>query len=374
MKALLVVAILTTSTTALASAVPQSGAYLDLNGSKVYYEECGSGPTIVLLHDGLVHAVTWDGVWSALCQKYQVVRYDRRGYGRSDPPRAQFSPTDDLYQLLKHLQVSHAVIVGSSSGGALAIDFALEHPQAVDGLFLVGPVLHGMRDSAHFTERGDKNNEPMSRGDLKAVAENWSQDRFLIAGENPVARKKLYDALVASPQNLQYRNRFETPLSPPAARRLSEIKVPTLIVAGEADIADVHAYSGAINAGIRESARVVIAGAGHFIQLEKPEEIITRLNRFVPKVERAPATVSTEILKSYEGQYKLGDTILMVSVEGNHLVGRISAGEYFFFPESPSKFFARLQDASLEFEKDANGRVIQLVISQGGSTTKWTRL
>src|SRR5215471_15787586 len=160
MKALLVIAaILILTVTVVASTVRQSGAYLDLNGSKVYYEACGSGPTIVLLHDGLVHAVTWDSVWSSLCQKYHVVRYDRRGYGRSDPPKAQFSPADDLYQLLKHLNVSHAVVVGSSSGGALAIDFALEHPQVVDGLFLVGPVLHGMRDSAYFAERGDKNNE-----------------------------------------------------------------------------------------------------------------------------------------------------------------------------------------------------------------------
>jgi pimeloyl-ACP methyl ester carboxylesterase len=135
---------------------PPAGDYLELGGSKIYYEQCGSGPAIVLLHDGLVHAVTWDGVWDSLCGKYRVIRYDRRGYGRSDSPTATFSPTDDLYKLLSHLNVSHAVVVGSSSGGALAIDFALEHPRMVDGLLLLGPVLHGMRDSAYFVERGEK--------------------------------------------------------------------------------------------------------------------------------------------------------------------------------------------------------------------------
>jgi hypothetical protein len=78
-----------------------TGDYLDLDGSKIYYEQCGSGPTIVLLHDGLVHAVTWDGVWDSLCGKLHVVRYDRRGYGRSDSPKASFSPVDDLYKLVQ---------------------------------------------------------------------------------------------------------------------------------------------------------------------------------------------------------------------------------------------------------------------------------
>jgi hypothetical protein len=210
---------------------------------------------------------------------------------------------------------------------------------------------------------------------LKAAAENWSQDRFLIAGENPAVRKKLYDALVGNPQNLKYSNRFETQLSPPAASRLSEIKAPTLILAGEADIADVHAYCGAINAGIRESARVLIKGAGHFIQLEKPEEIITRLNRFVPRAERARSSVDAALLNSYAGQYRFGDTTMTVKVEGDHLLSTVNgSGEFFFYPESQSRFFARLQDADIEFERDASGKVSHLIVYQAGRATKWLRI
>jgi hypothetical protein len=104
------------------------GHYLDIDGSKVYYEECGSGSSIVLLHDGLLHSITWDGVWAPLCQKFHVVRYDRRGYGRSDPAKASYSPAEDLHVLLQHLNVGRAVVVGNSSGASLAIDFALAHP------------------------------------------------------------------------------------------------------------------------------------------------------------------------------------------------------------------------------------------------------
>jgi pimeloyl-ACP methyl ester carboxylesterase len=263
-----------------ADADKQTSGYLDVGGSKIYYEARGSEPAIILLHDGLLPSVTWDDVWQRLATKDEVIRYDRRGYGRSELPNKSYSSTEDLMKLMTHLKVQHAVLVGSSSGGALAIDFAIEHPQMVDGLFLIGPVLHGMQYTEDFRERANRNNEPMQRDDIGAVAKNWSQDRFLIAGSNEKARKKVYDTLVANSEKLKFDNRFEQQLSPPASGRLSEIKVPTLILAGEADITDVRAHCGAINAGVRNSTLVVVKEAGHLIQLEKPDEVVKRLQDF----------------------------------------------------------------------------------------------
>ena len=270
----------------------QTSGFLDVGGSRIYYEEAGerdrlsrgTGPTIILLHDGLLGAVSWDEVWSKLAAKYHVIRYDRRGYGRSEAPKTAFSPTDDVAKLLKHLNVQRAVIVGSSSGGALAIDCAIAHPELVDGLFLIGPVLHEMSYTDYFVERARRNGEPFEKGgDIKGAIKNWSDDRFLISKGHDQARKKFYDALSANPQNIKYDPQFETKLSPPASDRLGEIKAPTFILAGEADIADVHAHCGAINAGIRESKRVVVKDAGHLVQLERPEEVVRRLVEFVQR-------------------------------------------------------------------------------------------
>jgi 3-oxoadipate enol-lactonase len=266
--------------TTLCADKPSSG-YLDVSGSKLYYEECGSGPAIVLLHDGLLNSVSWDEIWQPLPASFHFIRYDRRGYGRSAPAMASFSPREDLAKLLRHLKVPHAVIVGSSSGGALAIDFAIEHPEMVDGLFLIGPVLHGMEFTDEFRERAKRNNEPMQRDDVRAMARNWAQDRFLIAGTNEPARQKIYGQLVANAEKLKkYDSTLEEKISPPASQRLSEIKAPTLILVGEADITDVHAHCGAINAGIRGSSRVVVKEAGHLIQLEKPGEVTKMLQDF----------------------------------------------------------------------------------------------
>src|ERR1700676_4947508 len=103
----------------IANATIHDGNYLDLGGVKMWYEECGdprtSGPGVVLLHDGLVHSITWDGVWASMCARYHVVRYDRRGYGRSAAAKAPFVPEDDLYKIMRQVHMDRAIIVGNFS-------------------------------------------------------------------------------------------------------------------------------------------------------------------------------------------------------------------------------------------------------------------
>src|SRR5262249_40904422 len=158
---------------------------------------------VVLLHDGLLHSVVWDRVWAPLCRAHHVVRYDRRGYGRSPAATAAFSPEEDLLRVMEGTHVSRATLVGSSSGTALALDFALAHPDRVEALALIGPVVHGMRSSDYFTERGNAASAPLAQGDVRAAAENWSKDPFQVSGAKPEARKAILDALAANPQNFR---------------------------------------------------------------------------------------------------------------------------------------------------------------------------
>jgi pimeloyl-ACP methyl ester carboxylesterase len=65
---------------------------------------------------------------------YRVIRYDRRGYGRSDPPTKACFDIEDLHALIERLQLGKAVLVGSSSGGGLVIDYTLEHPERVEAM------------------------------------------------------------------------------------------------------------------------------------------------------------------------------------------------------------------------------------------------
>jgi len=246
------------------------GNFLDVQGLKIYYEECGAGAeAVVLIHDGIADSLIWDGVWPAFCKQFHTIRYDRPGYGRSPATTVIYTETDDLFALLRHLQIQRAMLVGSSHGGGLAIDFALDHPNLVEQLVLVGAVVDGYGYSDHFVLRGMKNNQPGEKN-VSALIANWANDKYLLAADHPEAKKKLQAILTANPQDLTHDD-LPRPTRP-AVPRLPEISVPTLILVGDQDIPDVHAHAGVIENGIWNSRRVVVEDTGHLMYLEKPEE------------------------------------------------------------------------------------------------------
>lgn len=253
-------------------AVSKSGYFDAGSGVKLYYEIRGEGPAVVLIHDGLLHSDVWDAQSQAFATRYKIIRYDRRGYGRSDLSKERYSEVEDLRALLQHLNITRAALIGSSAGGNLCIEYALEYPQQLSALVLVGPVVSGMSFSDHFIRRNQNNSRPLfEKKDIGSTIENWSNDPFIIAPGHRQLRKKMREMLMKNPHNLTH-PRLEKPSDRPALGRLSEIKIPTLLIAGEADIPDVHAHIGAIQAGIAKSKRIVMPGVGHLPYFEKPED------------------------------------------------------------------------------------------------------
>jgi 3-oxoadipate enol-lactonase len=268
------------------------GEFLDVGGSKLYYQECGSSPqTVLLIHDGVVHSAVWDDVWPEFCQHFHTIRYDRRGYGQSAAATAPYYEIDDILALLRHLKVERTVLVGSSHGGQLSIDFTLAHPEMVQQLVLVGAVVGGMPYSEQFLKRGQKVWGALNPKDPAASAQTIAKDQYLIASGNDAARKRLVDLLTAAPQDATH----PEPVLPvkPALPRLDEIHVPTLILIGDADIPDVHVHAGAIEAGIENSRLVVVEGTGHLMYLEKPADFTRIVVGFIEQnVHSSPGSPS----------------------------------------------------------------------------------
>jgi 3-oxoadipate enol-lactonase len=257
-----------------------AGSFVEVEGSRLYYEECGAGTqAVVLIHDGIAHSAVWDSVWPAFCKHFHTIRYDRRGFGRSPVPVTWYSETEDLFTLLRHTKVSRAILVGSSHGGELSIDFALQYPGIVQQLVLVGAVVSGFPYSDHFLNRGMVNSQPFDKGDVAGGLSNWAKDKYLLASGHDPAQKRLHELLTSNPQDMTHAD-YVRPTRP-ALPRLREIRVPTLILVGDADIPDVHAHAGAIEAGIAGSKRVIISDAGHLMYLEKPEEFSRQVFAFI---------------------------------------------------------------------------------------------
>ena len=103
---------------------------VDVPGGSLYYEVAGEGPAMTLIHPGLWDSRTWDPQVPVLVDAaFRVIRYDVRGYGRSSRLTGEpYSHVRDLEALLDVLEVPLTILVGCSMGGAIAIDFTLEHP------------------------------------------------------------------------------------------------------------------------------------------------------------------------------------------------------------------------------------------------------
>jgi len=260
-------------------------SYINVDGGKLFYEIAGKGENIVLLHDGMVNREIWDEQFPLLAKYYRVVRYDRRGYGKSSDPQAPYSDIDDLNELFVSLNIDRAILIGMSSGGGCVIDFTLKFPGKVKSIILVGAVVGGYGYTSHMISRGGHLKSPEAMADpAKAASYFVWEDPYEIYSENIAAKNKVAEILrrnIHRPFNSQY-------YKPPdriAARFLSEIQVPTLVLVGEYDIPDVHSHAGVIHFGILGARREVILNSGHLIPVEQPDEFNRAAFRFLRRNE-----------------------------------------------------------------------------------------
>jgi 3-oxoadipate enol-lactonase len=279
-RSLLVAGLL--ATFAQSSQVPtdsiQSG-FVTVPGGRLFYEAAGHGDAVVLIHDGILHRETWNDQFPVLASEGRLIRYDRRGYGRSTVPAAAYSNIDDLQAIFDALHIDRATLIGCSAGGGVAFEFAIVHPDEVRALVLVGAVVRGLPTSAHFQSRGGRWS-PGADASPSAI-DYWAmKDPYYVSDQSPAVKMRVRDLLTSNPQDL-HTDRFVQRPSWTALSRLGEIRVPTLIVVGEHDIPDVHAHAGAIQAGIPSSMREIVPGAGHLVHMEQAARFNTLVRSFL---------------------------------------------------------------------------------------------
>src|ERR1700755_1105305 len=95
------------------------------------------------------------------------------------------------------------IIPGAPTGAGVAVDFTLVHPEVVQGLFLIGPIVDGLPTSTEFQVRAARNSAPLKEGDAKAAAENWSRDHYILGEGHDAERTKFLAQLDASLKNLK---------------------------------------------------------------------------------------------------------------------------------------------------------------------------
>lgn len=275
---LALIALAWTSTTATTHAADSAdGAFVNVEGGRVWYQTCGAGPkNMVLIHDGTLHSGAWDGVWPIFCKDFHVVRYDRRGYGRSPVATQPYSKVGDVAAVMQAAGMEHAVVMGASAGGGVAVDFTLAHPGAVDRLVLIGPAISGVRYSDYFQQRLAKGRPYFVKGDFEGLLRAWG---YAFAPGHDAALKKAAALLKAYPQDLMHRDMARP--EPPALPLLPTIKAPTLVLVGEYDVADNQGEADVAATLIPHAYRVVVRDAGHLIFMDEPDAFARLVEQFI---------------------------------------------------------------------------------------------
>lgn len=268
--------------------------FLRVNGSRVYYEDAGAGECLILIHGFACDTRVWDDQFEAFARTCRVIRYDLPAFGRSDPPTGSYSTLDDLDLMMGALGVETAWLVGLSVGGGLAVEFALAHPERVRGLVLASTTLRRYPYSDEYVQLFLSYRRTARREGLEAARRDLLSSPLLKRlSENPalVQRAKVivgnyngFHWLYPDPHRVFY---------PPAIERLAEITVPTQVIVGQHDLADLHGVAERLAAGIAHAETVVMPGAGHMVNVEKPEQFNRAVLDFVrrggrPERSQAP--------------------------------------------------------------------------------------
>ncbi len=237
-------------------------ARLQHDGVGIHYEVHGSGPAVLLSHGYSATCRMWDGQVAALKDRWRVIVWDMRGHGQSDYPEDQSlysedHTIEDLAAILRACGETSAVIGGLSLGGVASLGFHLRHPEMTRALMLfdTGPGFRNDAARAEWNARALRRADDLEARGIAALgtrAETRAREHRDAAGLARAAR----GMLTSNGDHL--------------IRSLETIAVPTLILVGSEDT-NFLAATDYMARKISDARKVVIEGAGHAANLDRPE-------------------------------------------------------------------------------------------------------
>lgn len=261
--------------------------FVNIDNASIYYEIAGAGQPIVFIHAGVADSRQWNNEFNFFASKYQVIRYDLRGYGKSEPAEGEYNYLKELALLLDHLKLDQPVVlIGCSMGGGLALDFAVEHPGRIAALILVDAAPSGLEFDVPQPEKFKLVDAAEEAGDLDLVAELETQIWF--DGDrdtdtvNQEMRELAYNMnrLALANDALELGTRLPNTKSS-TIDRLGEMNMPVLAIVGAQDIPYMHAAFDFMAGTISGLSAVKIDDAAHLPNMDQPVEFRKVVSQFL---------------------------------------------------------------------------------------------
>jgi 3-oxoadipate enol-lactonase len=266
--------------------------FLDVQGGRIYYEVEGHGHPLLLIHGGLGSLRMWDDQVPAFAERYRVIRYDTRGFGRTETDEVPFSNRADAVAVLDHVGASSAHVVGQSRGAMIALDLVIDSPDRCDSFVSVAGGVGGYQPQLpegtepppwEEMERAweSKEWERLTELETQVWVDGWGQSPTRV---DPGLRRKVQDWILASYLAGKAEGKPQ-PLDPPAAQRLVEVRVPTFVMIGRIDepgsvVAERH-----LAASIPGARAVEFPDVAHMIHLEEPKRFNELTLEFLADVD-----------------------------------------------------------------------------------------
>jgi pimeloyl-ACP methyl ester carboxylesterase len=253
--------------------------YMNLDGARIYYETAGQGNALLLAHAGFVDSRMWDEQFEFFAQHYQVIRFDMPGFGRSDPAQGPVVRRREIYSLMKHLGIQKATLVGCSMGGANVLDFALDYPEMAQALILVSTAPGGFELQGEPPPGLMEMISALQQNDLRRASELqiqiWIDGMFRKPEQvNPLVRERAAEMNRIAVENQTYLkvdSQPLQPLDPPAAKRLKEVRVPTMVIAGALDHPEILRAAEFMAHEIPSTKKLIIPNSAHLPNMEQPD-------------------------------------------------------------------------------------------------------
>jgi pimeloyl-ACP methyl ester carboxylesterase len=267
---------------------PSDSGFAAINNALIYYELAGEGTPFVMIHAGVADSRQWSNEFASFAERFRVLRYDMRGYGRSEPVDGEYSHLQDLTALLDHLQIDQPLIaMGCSMGGGLAMNLALTRPSKVGALIMVDAGPTGLELDTPTPAGFAEAEKAYNAGNLDLVAEIETQIWFDGMGRTPAQvnqamRKLVYEMnrLALSHEAKRLGKRLPD-TRVPAVERLAELHIPVLVIVGAHDTPYLLAAADHMVDKLASAHKVVIEDAAHLPNLDHPEEFQEILTTFL---------------------------------------------------------------------------------------------
>jgi pimeloyl-ACP methyl ester carboxylesterase len=253
---------------------------VEVAGGRLWYEEAGEGPSILLLHAGAADSRMWDAQWESFTEKFHTIRVDLPGSGHSPYPEGPWDPNEYVLGLLDRLGVEKVAPVGVALGGTIAVDFAIRHPDRTWALVATSVADHGRADALPDLRSAEVftllvAGRPSRAADL--YLDLWCPLRT-----SPDIDARIHEMVHDNITMLtEIPKGYVTLAGWSEGDQLLEIRVPTLVIWGDKDERAVQVGAQRLATRVRHAVAMVLPGVDHLVPMRAPQVFTDEVLNFL---------------------------------------------------------------------------------------------